>query len=62
MISAYLRIKKNEEISLMKLSKEVNMQRLEKNMPVLKESEILHLLINEAFKKAIAKDGNIIIE
>ena len=62
MISAYLRIKRNEEISLMKISKEVNTQRLEKNMPVLKESEILHLLINEAFKKAKVKEGKIFIE
>lgn len=50
MISAYLRINKKEEKSLIDLSQEVNRQRLDLKMGVMKESEILHELINEAFK------------
>lgn len=43
----------------MDLSQEVNRQRLDLKMGVMKESEILHELINEAFKKAHAEDGKI---
>lgn len=62
MISAYLRINRKEEKSLMELSKKLNQERLERNLPVMKESEILHALINEGFKKAKVIEGNIIIE
>lgn len=62
MVSAYLRINKEEEKNLSKLSKSVNKERLDKDMPVIKESEVLHQLIDEAFKKAKVKDGNVIIE
>lgn len=62
MISAYLRINRNEEKALMDLSKELNKQRLDRNLTVRKESEILHELINEAFKKARVEDGKIIID
>ena len=40
-----------------KLSKNVNRERLDRDMPVIKESEVLHQLIDEAFKKAKVKDG-----
>lgn len=62
MISAYLRINKAEEKSLMNISEEINRQRLDLKMGVIKESEILHQLINEAFKKAKVVDGKIVIE
>lgn len=62
MISAYLRINKKEEKALMDLSQEVNRQRLDLKMGVMKESEILHELINEAFKKAHAENGKIKLE
>ncbi len=62
MISAYLRINKKEEKSLLELSEQVNKQRLDLKMGVLKESEILHRLINEAFKKAKAEDGDVKIK
>ena len=62
MISAYLRINKAEEKSLMNISEEINRQRLGLKMGVIKESEILHQLINEAFKKAKVVNGKIVIE
>ena len=62
MISAYLRINKAEEKSLMNISSETNRQRLDLKMGVIKESEILHQLINEAFKKAKVVKGKIVIE
>jgi len=62
MISAYLRINKAEEKSLMSISEEINRQRLDLKMGVIKESEILHQLINEAFKKAKVVKGKIVIE
>ena len=62
MISAYLRINKVEEKSLMNISEEINRQRLDLKMGVIKESEILHQLINEAFKKAKVVNGKIVIE
>lgn len=62
MISAYLRINKAEEKSLMNISEEINRQRLDLKMRVIKESEILHQLINEAFKKAKVVNGKIVIE
>jgi hypothetical protein len=62
MISAYLRINKNEEKALLSLSNEVNRQRLDNNLGVMKESEILHALIKEAFKKAHASKGEIKLE
>ena len=62
MISAYLRLNKAEEKSLMNISEEINRQRLDLKMGVIKESEILHQLINEAFKKAKVVKGKIVIE
>ena len=62
MISAYLRINKAEEKSLMNISEEINRQRIDLKMGVIKESEILHQLINEAFKKARVVKGKIVIE
>lgn len=62
MISAYLRINKAEEKSLMNISEEINRQRLDLKMGVIKESEILHQLIKEAFKKAKVVNGKIVIE
>lgn len=62
MISAYLRINKAEEKALMNISEEINRQRLDLKMGVIKESEILHQLINEAFKKAKVVKGKIVIE
>lgn len=62
MISAYLRINKAEEKALMNISEEINRQRLDLKMGVIKESEILHQLINEAFKKAKVIKGKIVIE
>ena len=62
MISAYLRINKAEEKSLMNISEEINRQRLDLKMGVIKESEILQQLINEAFKKAKVVNGKIVIE
>lgn len=62
MISAYLRINKAEEKSLMNISEEINRQRLDLKMGVIKESEILHQLINEAFKRAKVVKGKIVIE
>jgi hypothetical protein len=62
MVSAYLRINKAEEKSLMNISEEINRQRLDLKMGVIKESEILHQLIKEAFKKAKVINGKIVIE
>ena len=62
MISAYLRINKAEEKALMNISEEINRQRLDLKMGVIKESEILHQLIKEAFKKAKVINGKIVIE
>lgn len=59
MISAYLRINKKEESKLNELSKKLNIQRLEMNKPVVKESEILHMLIEFAFKNCEVKGGEI---
>lgn len=62
MISAYLRINRKEEKNLMELSKKLNQERLERNLAVMKDSEILHALINEGFKKAKVVEGKIVLE
>lgn len=62
MISAYLRINRKEEKNLMELSKILNTERLNLNLPVMKESEILHSLIQEGFKKAKVVEGVIKLE
>lgn len=62
MISAYLRINRKEEKNLMELSKKLNQERLERNLAVMKDSEILHALINEGFKKAKVIEGKIVLE
>lgn len=62
MISAYLRINRQEEKNLLELSNKLNRERLDRNLPVMKDSEILHALINEGFKKAKVMNGKIIIE
>lgn len=59
MISAYLRINKKEEAKLMEISTKLNMQRLEKKLPVLKESEILHMLIDYAFEHCDAENAEL---
>lgn len=62
MISAYLRINRKEEKNLIELSKKLNRERLDRNLAVMKDSEILHALINEGFKKAKVIEGKIVIE
>ena len=62
MISAYLRINKKEEAELMKLSNALNKDRLNNGLSVMKESEILHKLLYEAFKKAKSVNGELVIE
>lgn len=59
MISAYLRINKREESKLNALSKEINLQRLKHNKNIVKESEILHMLLEFAFKNCEVKGGEI---
>lgn len=59
MISAYLRINRKEEKRLNEISGKLNRDRLDRNLPVMKESEILHAIINEAFKKAEVIEGEI---
>lgn len=59
MISAYLRINRQEEKNLNEISEKLNRERLDKKLPVMKESEILHALIKEAFKKAEIINGEI---
>jgi len=62
MISDYLRLKKEEKKRINELSNEINKQRLNLNLGVLIESEVLHELIQEAFKKAKVENGKIIIK
>lgn|GEM_PF-4954806 len=45
----FLRINKIEKIKLTELSNVLNTQRLNKNLPVLEESKVLHELIDFAF-------------
>jgi len=59
MISAYLRINKKEEAKLMAISKKLNMQRMEKDLSILKESEILHMLIDYAFEHCDAENAEL---
>lgn len=59
MISDYLRLKKEEKKLISELSNEVNKQRLENNLGVIKESELVHLLLKEAFAKTIVINGQI---
>jgi len=59
MISAYLRINKKEEAKLMAISKEINMQRMEKGQTVIKESEILHMLIDFAFENCEVQNAEL---
>ena len=62
MSSPYLRINKFEEELLNKISKELNTSRLENNLGVMKESEIMHEIIKVASKKIEIIKGEIIIK
>lgn len=62
MISDYVRLKKEEKKRINELSDEVNRQRLDLKMGVIKESEVLHELIDEAFKKVEVIQGKINIK
>lgn len=62
MSSPYLRIKKFEEELLKKISKELNTSRLENNLSVMKESEIMHEIIKVAAKKIEIIKGEIVIK
>lgn len=62
MISDYLRLKKEEKKQISELSDMVNQQRIDLKMGVIIESEVLHQLIDEAFKKAVAEGGKIKIK
>ncbi|KQD19451.1 hypothetical protein [Acinetobacter baumannii] len=62
MSSAYLRINKFEEELLAKMSKELNTSRIENNLSVMKESEIMHEIIKVASKKIEIVKGEIVIK
>lgn len=62
MISDYLRLKKEEKKRISELSNEVNKQRIDLKIGVIIESEVLHELIDEAFKKAEVIKGKITIK
>lgn len=62
MSSPYLRINKFEEELLNKISKELNTSRLENNLGVMKESEIMHEIIKVASKKIEIIKGEIVIK
>ena len=62
MSSPYLRINKFEEELLNKISKELNTSRLENNLSVMKESEIMHEIIKVAAKKIEIIKGEIVIK
>lgn len=62
MSSTYLRINKFEEELLNKISKELNTSRLENNLGVMKESEILHEIIKVASKKLEVIKGELVIK
>lgn len=62
MIAAYLRIKKAEEMQIDEISKKLNRERLDHDLPVMKESEILHEIINQALKRVTIKNGKIEIK
>lgn len=62
MSSPYLRINKFEEELLKKISKELNTSRLENNLSVMKESEIMHEIIKVAAKKIEIIKGEIVIK
>lgn len=62
MISAYLRINKREEEALLEISKELNIQRLQNGERVVKESEILHQILEQALKKTKVIDRKIVVE
>lgn len=62
MSSTYLRINKFEEELLNKISKELNTSRLENNLGVMKESEILHEIIKVASKKIEVINGELVIK
>ena len=62
MASHYLRINKFEEELLSKISKELNTSRIENNLSVMKESEIMHEIIKVAAKKIEIIKGEIVIK
>ena len=62
MASPYLRINKFEEELLSEISKELNTSRLENNLSVMKESEILHEIIKVASEKIEVIKGELKIK
>ena len=62
MASPYLRINKFEEELLSNISKELNTSRLENNLSVMKESEILHEIIKVASEKIEVIKGELKIK
>ena len=62
MASPYLSINKFEEELLSKISKELNTSRLENNLSVMKESEILHEIIKVASEKIEVIKGELKIK
>lgn len=62
MASPYLRINKFEEELLRKISKELNTSRIENNLSVMKESEILHEIIKVASVKIEIDKGELKIK
>lgn len=62
MASPYLRINKFEEELLSKISKELNTSRLENNLSIMKESEILHEIIKVASEKIEVIKGELKIK
>ena len=62
MASHYLRINKFEEELLSKISKELSTSRIENNLSVMKESEIMHEIIKVAAKKIEIIKGEIVIK
>ena len=62
MASPYLRTNKFEEELLSKISKELNTSRLENNLSVMKESEILHEIIKVASEKIEVIKGELKIK
>jgi len=62
MSSPYLRINKFEEELLEKISKELNTSRIENNLRVMKESEIMHEIIKIAAEKIEIIKGEIVIK
>lgn len=59
MISDYVRLKKDEKKLINELSIDLNKIRLELNMGVLKESEVLHEVLKVALQRIEIDNGNL---